>query len=160
MLHPPITVSARMIPYWKRRPVMKSSRHWLIHDRRNATSEGSVVANGMNGARWSRLSSMARWSAAASSSSSSRSSRSSPAVTTTGDRPDRRAAFDQAIDSLAEHGPLFHVWLEPGHVPHHGDAPDRPMLRYHSPTSEGTQPLAQIAGHGQWLAPVDADVEP
>lgn len=70
---------------------------------------------------------------------------------------DRRAAFDQAIDSIGEHGPLFHVWLEPGHVPHDGDMPDdRPVLRFHGPGGGGTQPLVQIAGHGQWLAPVDA----
>lgn len=74
---------------------------------------------------------------------------------------DRRAAFDRAIDSIGEHGPLFHVWLEPGHVPHDGDAPDdRPVLRLHGPDSGGTQPLVQIAGHGQWLAPLDAALAP
>jgi len=73
--------------------------------------------------------------------------------------PDRRAAFDQAIDSMGEHGPLFHVWLEPGHVPHEGDtADDRRVLRFHGPGTGGTQPLVQIAGHGQWLAPVDAEL--
>ena len=47
---------------------------------------------------------------------------------------DRRAAFDQAIDSIGEPGPQFHVWLRPGHVPHHGDtADDCPVIRFHGP---------------------------
>lgn len=68
--------------------------------------------------------------------------------------PDRRAAFDQAIDAMGEHGPLYHVWMEPDHVPHYGDSVyDRPVLRFHGP-SGGTRPVVQIAGHGQWLAPL------
>lgn len=69
---------------------------------------------------------------------------------------DRRTAFDRAIDSVGDHGPLFHVWLEPDHVPHHGDVPDRPALRLHGPAGGASQPLVQLAGHGQWLAPMDA----
>ncbi len=70
--------------------------------------------------------------------------------------PDRRAAFDQAIDSIGDHGPLFHVWLEPEHVPHSPEpAYDRPALRYHGPGSTRSRPLVQTAGHGEWLAPVE-----
>lgn len=67
----------------------------------------------------------------------------------------RRAAFDQAIDAIGDSGPLYHVWHEPNTAPHHLDAPeDPPAIRWHRPGSTRCSPLVQIAGHGQWFAPL------
>ena len=71
---------------------------------------------------------------------------------------ERRSAFDQAIDALGADGPLYHVWLEPSTAPHHLDVPDnRPVIRYHTPVRQRPEPLVQIAGHGQWLAPLETE---
>jgi hypothetical protein len=37
---------------------------------------------------------------------------------------ERRTAFDEAIDAVGEHGPLYHVWQEPPSAPHAGAASD------------------------------------
>jgi hypothetical protein len=66
---------------------------------------------------------------------------------------DRRAAFDEAIDSVAEGGPLFHVWLEPPSVPHHGMAGGAgEMLAMHGPGDAGAVPVARVDGHLEWAA--------
>jgi len=71
---------------------------------------------------------------------------------------ERRAAFDHAIDALGADGPLYHVWLEPSTAPHHLDVPDnRPVIRYHTSVRRRPEPLVQIAGHGQWLAPLETE---
>jgi hypothetical protein len=50
------------------------------------------------------------------------------------------------------------VWLEPGTAPHHLDVPDnRPVIRYHTSVRRRPEPLVQIAGHGQWLAPLETE---
>lgn len=73
--------------------------------------------------------------------------------------PERRAEFDDAIDSIGEHGPLFHIWQEPSNAPHHGSGPDLPeALAMHGPDGVGPVPLIQVDGHLEWMAPVTADV--
>ena len=68
---------------------------------------------------------------------------------------ERRAEFDRAIDSIGEHGPLFHVWLEPPAAPHHGSAPDVPeALAMHGPDGVDPVPLVRADGHLEWLAPL------
>jgi hypothetical protein len=64
----------------------------------------------------------------------------------------RRAAFDEAIDSIADGGPLFHAWLEPPLAPHHGLAGARGemMLAMHGPGENRAVPLAQVDGHLEW----------
>jgi hypothetical protein len=75
--------------------------------------------------------------------------------------PSRRAAFDEAIDSVGESGPLYHVWQEPTSAPHYGHAPDdRPVLLLHGPGRELPEPLVQIDGHGSWVAPLGVPVPP
>jgi hypothetical protein len=70
--------------------------------------------------------------------------------------PERRAAFDAAIDALGEGGPLFHVWLEPPNAPHHPWAADpRGALELHGPGDAQPVPLARVHGHLDWLAPLE-----
>jgi hypothetical protein len=67
--------------------------------------------------------------------------------------PERRASFDQAIDSVGTGGPLYHAWLEPASAPHHGYPPDeRGMLALHEPGGDPV-PLVRADGHLEWLAP-------
>lgn len=74
--------------------------------------------------------------------------------------PERRAAFDGAIDSIGEHGPLFHIWQEPSTAPHHGSGPDVPeALTMHGPDGVAPTPLIQVDGHLDWMAPLTADVQ-
>jgi hypothetical protein len=65
----------------------------------------------------------------------------------------RRAAFDQAIDSIAEDGPLYHAWQEPRSAPHHGLAggPGE-TLDLHGPGDVRAVPLARVDGHLEWEA--------
>ena len=70
--------------------------------------------------------------------------------------PERRAAFDAAIDALGADGPLFHVWLEPPNAPHHPwAANERAGLELHGPGDARPVPLARVHGHLEWIAPVD-----
>lgn len=73
----------------------------------------------------------------------------------------RRAAFDEAIDSVGDGGPLFHAWHEPATAPHDRYVADgRPVLVMHGPGRNQAEPLVQIDGHGQWVAALDAVVPP
>jgi hypothetical protein len=65
----------------------------------------------------------------------------------------RRAAFDEAIDSVGRDGPLYHAWLEPPDAPHHGltDATDG-ALAWHGPGDGRASALAQVDGHLEWEA--------
>ena len=70
---------------------------------------------------------------------------------------ERRTAFDEAIDTIGEHGPLYHVWQEPPSAPHFGSAPDpRGVLALHGPGDDQPVPLLQVDGHLEWIAPLDA----
>lgn len=70
---------------------------------------------------------------------------------------ERRAAFDEAIDAIGEQGPLYHVWQEPPSAPHHGEASDpRGVLALHGPGDDKPIALAQVDGHLEWIAPLDA----
>ena len=64
----------------------------------------------------------------------------------------RHAAFDAAIDSIADGGPLFHAWLEPPSAPHHGmaGAAGGMMLSMHGPGDVRTVPVARVDGHLEW----------
>jgi hypothetical protein len=74
--------------------------------------------------------------------------------------PERRAEFDSAIDSIGEHGPLFHVWQEPSTAPHRGSGPDVPeALAMHGPDGIDPVPLIQVDGHLEWIAPLTVDVQ-
>jgi hypothetical protein len=66
----------------------------------------------------------------------------------------RRAAFDGAIDSIANGGPLFHAWLEPASAPHHGlaGAAGEMTLAMHGPGDASAVPVAQVDGHLEWEA--------
>jgi len=63
----------------------------------------------------------------------------------------RRAAFDQAIDSLARGGPLYHAWQEPASAPHHGMPGEAGgALAMHGPGDTTPVPLARVGGHLEW----------
>jgi hypothetical protein len=68
----------------------------------------------------------------------------------------RRAAFDEAIDSVADGGPLFHAWLEPPQAPHHGlaAAGGGMMLAMHAPGDAVAVPVAPVDGHLEWAGPL------
>lgn len=69
--------------------------------------------------------------------------------------PGRRTAFDAAIDSLAETGPLYHAWLEPSSAQHAGLPPADPgALAMHGPGCDGPLALAAMDGHLEWLGPL------
>ena len=69
---------------------------------------------------------------------------------------ERRAAFDAAIDTIGEDGPLYHVWQEPVSAPHAGMPSDpRGVLALHGPGDEQPISLAQVNGHLDWIAPLD-----
>jgi len=66
----------------------------------------------------------------------------------------RRAAFDEAIDSVGQGGPLFHAWLEPSAAPHHGLADDTDgALAWHGPADDRACALVRVDGHLEWEAP-------
>ncbi|GAA3741204.1 DUF2332 domain-containing protein [Plantactinospora mayteni] len=68
---------------------------------------------------------------------------------------DRRVAFDRAIDSIGDGGPLYHVWQEPPSAPHGGHAADpRGELAMHGPDGV-VVPLLRVDGHLRWLGPLD-----
>lgn len=68
---------------------------------------------------------------------------------------DRWAAFDAAIDTLGDTGPLFHVWQESPEVTHGGGPPldERAGLFVHGPDGVVVA-LAAIDGHGAWIEPL------
>ncbi|MBM0256139.1 DUF2332 domain-containing protein [Micromonospora sp. 4G55] len=67
----------------------------------------------------------------------------------------RRAAFDEAIDSIGDDGPLYHVWQEPPSAQHHGQlADDRGVIAFHGPGDSKPTSLVQVDGHLNWLAPL------
>lgn len=67
----------------------------------------------------------------------------------------RRERFDQAIDTLSGHGPLYHVWLEPPDAPHHGFPVAEPgVLAMHGPGDDTATPLVRVDGHLHWLQPL------
>ena len=73
----------------------------------------------------------------------------------------RQAAFDEAIDSMGDGGPLFHTWHEPATAPHLRYVADgRPVLVMHGPGRSQAEPLIQIDGHGQWIAALDEVAPP
>lgn len=68
---------------------------------------------------------------------------------------DRRRAFDEAVDSLASTGPLFHVWIEPPSAQHHGYPVEQPgVIALHGPGDEAASALVRVDGHLHWLEPV------
>ena len=73
----------------------------------------------------------------------------------------RRAAFDQAIDSIAEGGPLYHAWQEPPSAPHHGLAGDMgEALALHGPGDVRAVPLVRVDGHLEWEAASNDELWP
>lgn len=68
----------------------------------------------------------------------------------------RRAAFDAAIDSIGNGGPLFHGWQEPPSAPHAGTPTDGllPALYLHGPAGGPPVPLYLIEGHLDWMGPL------
>jgi hypothetical protein len=67
--------------------------------------------------------------------------------------PRQRAAFDDAIDSIGQDGPLYHVWLEPASARHHGLADDTDgALALHGPSDRRATALAEVDGHLEWAA--------
>jgi hypothetical protein len=72
---------------------------------------------------------------------------------------ERRADFDMAIDSIGEHGPLYHVWQEPPFAPHYGTGPDdQGALALHGPDDVRPVPLIRVDGHLEWIAPLTAPI--
>ncbi|MFY1692755.1 DUF2332 domain-containing protein [Plantactinospora sp. WMMB782] len=68
---------------------------------------------------------------------------------------ERRPAFDRAIDSIGDDGPLYHVWQEPPSAPHGGQLADpRAELAMHGPDGV-VMPLLRVDGHLRWLGPLD-----
>lgn len=68
---------------------------------------------------------------------------------------ERREAFDDAIDSLAASGPLFHVWIEPPGAPHHGYPAEQQLaMAMHGPGDDTATSLARVDGHLHWLEPL------
>ncbi|HLG66205.1 MAG TPA: DUF2332 domain-containing protein [Ktedonosporobacter sp.] len=68
----------------------------------------------------------------------------------------RRAAFDAAIDTLGEDGPLYHIWHEPASAPHAGMPSDpRGVLALHGPGDDQPVSLAQVSGHLDWIELLD-----
>lgn len=68
----------------------------------------------------------------------------------------RRAAFDAAIDSIGNGGPLYHGWQEPPSAPHAGTPPNGllPALYLHGPAGGPPVPLYLIEGHLDWMGPL------
>jgi hypothetical protein len=71
--------------------------------------------------------------------------------------PERRAAFDDAIDSVGRHGPLYHAWQEPPSAQHWGaPAAELGALFMHGPADHTPVPLFLADGHLDWMAPLPA----
>ena len=69
---------------------------------------------------------------------------------------ERRAAFDAAIDTIGEDGPLYHIWQEPPFAPHAGMPSDpRGVLALHGPGDDQPVSLAQVSGHLDWIVLLD-----
>jgi len=65
----------------------------------------------------------------------------------------RRAAFDDAVDSIGQGGPLYHAWLEPASSRHHGLADNTDgALAFHGPGDRAAIPVARVDGHLEWEA--------
>jgi hypothetical protein len=70
---------------------------------------------------------------------------------------ERRAAFDAAVDSLEETGPLYHAWLEPQSAPHAGlPSGQAGALTMHGPGRGDLLALAAVGGHLEWVSPLGA----
>lgn len=70
--------------------------------------------------------------------------------------PERRAAFDDAIDAMADGSPIYHVWQEPHWAPHRGAAADpRGAIEMHGPGDEAPVALVRVDGHLEWMAPLE-----
>lgn len=67
---------------------------------------------------------------------------------------ERRAAFDEAIDSLGADGPLFHVWQEPTTAPHGHTQQVAGGLYRHGRDARRIERIAELDGHGAWIRPV------
>jgi hypothetical protein len=67
---------------------------------------------------------------------------------------ERRAAFDKAIDTIGDSGPLYHLWLEPASAPHHGASAEEGCLAWHPPGSGRPVNLVRVDGHLRWMAPL------
>ena len=66
----------------------------------------------------------------------------------------RRAAFDEAIDSIGQGGPLYHAWLEPVAAPHQGLPDDTDgALAWHGPGDGRAFALVRVDGHLEWESP-------
>jgi hypothetical protein len=71
--------------------------------------------------------------------------------------PGRRAAFDAAVDEIADTGPLYHAWLEPPSAQHAGlPAAGPEALAMHGPGGDGLLALAAVSGHLEWVRPLGA----
>lgn len=70
----------------------------------------------------------------------------------------RRAAFDHAVDSLGQDGPLYHVWQEPPEAQHVGIAAGTSTagLFLHGTDPTDIVALADMDGHGAWITPLRA----
>ncbi|MBQ0905246.1 DUF2332 domain-containing protein [Micromonospora sp. U21] len=68
---------------------------------------------------------------------------------------ERRAAFDKAVDSIGDGGPLYHLWLEPAFAPHHGEGAEEGCLAWHGPETTRPVSLVRVDGHLRWMAPLD-----
>jgi hypothetical protein len=68
---------------------------------------------------------------------------------------ERRVAFDNAIDSIGQDGPLYHVWLEPADAWHHPyPADDRGVVAMHGPGDGVPSSLVRVGGHLDWMEPL------
>jgi hypothetical protein len=67
----------------------------------------------------------------------------------------RRAEFDEAIDSVGASGPLFHVWLEPPEAPHYRyPVAEAGVVAMHGPGDDAATALIRVDGHLHWLEPL------
>lgn len=67
---------------------------------------------------------------------------------------DRQPTFDAAIDTIGDHGPLYHVWLEPPAAPHFPwPADDRMALSMHGPDDDRPRAIVCVDGHLRWARP-------
>lgn len=71
--------------------------------------------------------------------------------------PERRPAFDEAIDAIGTGSRFYHVWQEPQWVPHRGCVADsRGAIEMHGSDDEAPIPLVLVDGHLEWMGPLDS----